>query len=483
MAIGILYATGWLFLAAHRTGEKPVYSTVHGLTSAFILTPMLWEMTVRFRLISATGASIVAVGFAVLGLVIGWRRNVTAVAWVTCASALLIACALFRETHDANLWTATLLAIAAAVEISACRDHWLGLRWLAALAADLAVFALTEYFLRGAETSEVLTAIHPGTVLGAQIALLTIYLASTVNRTIFRGLNATWFEIGQAAVALPIAIGGALRVAGSAPFGTLSVGLFCLLSGVACYVVSFAFLDRKHGRDRNFYTYSTFGMLLLPIGCVVLLGGLALIAAWSALAVTLMLAGLRGRCDTLRIHGAVCLLLAVWQSQLLQQAAEQVIRTGTGAAATLPATYFAAWTAACACYLIMLKVGKQRDWLDAAETWITAAIVLWSAAGWVAASIFQYISPAAPFRTGLLASLSMGTAWAGVRLHRPELMRLGYPLLALAGLKVILEDFHQGRSLPLFVSLVFCGGGLVLLPRLLRKTPSYFAQANKSSTR
>src|ERR1700693_1129650 len=117
VAIGILYATGWLFLAAHRAGEKPVYSTVHGLTSAFILTPMLWEMTVRFRLISATGASIVAGGFAVLGLVMGWRRNVTAVAWVTCASALLIACALFRETHDANLWTATLLAIAAAVEI------------------------------------------------------------------------------------------------------------------------------------------------------------------------------------------------------------------------------------------------------------------------------------------------------------------------------------------------------------------------------
>ena len=90
---------------------------------------------------------------------------------------------------------------------------------------------------------------------------------------------------------------------------------------------------------------------------------------------------------------------------------------------------------------------------------------------------------AAPFRTGLLASLSMGVAWAGVRLHRPELMRLGYPVLAIAGIKVILEDFNQGQSLPLFVSLIFCGGGLVLLPRLLRKTPSYFAQANKSSTR
>jgi hypothetical protein len=144
----------------------------------------------------------------------------------------------------------------------ACRDHWLGLRWLTALAADLVVVALTEYFLRPAGTSDVLTPIHPGTVLGAQIALLTIYLASNVDRTIFRGLNVTWFEIGQATVAFLIAIGGALRVAGSAPVATLGVGPFCLLGGVACYMVSFAFLDRKHGRDRNFYTYSTFGMLL-----------------------------------------------------------------------------------------------------------------------------------------------------------------------------------------------------------------------------
>jgi hypothetical protein len=64
--IGILYAAGWLYLAAHRAGEKPVYSTVHGLTSALILTPMRWEMTARFHLISAPEASIVVTGFAVL---------------------------------------------------------------------------------------------------------------------------------------------------------------------------------------------------------------------------------------------------------------------------------------------------------------------------------------------------------------------------------------------------------------------------------
>ena len=83
--------------------------------------------------------------------------------------------------------------------------------------------------------------------------------------------------------------------------------------------------------------------------------------------------------------------------------------------------------------------------------------------------LFESLSPTAPLRTGLLVLLSISTAWAGVRWRRAELMRLSYPRSALAGIKVAVEDFHQSRSLLLFVSLIFCGGGLVLLRRLLRK--------------
>lgn len=469
-AAGILYAAWWLFLAARRAGEKPVYSTVHGLTAALILVPMLWEMTVRFHIISAKAASAVIVGFAVLGLAIGWKRNVTAIAWIVTPAALLTACALFRETHDASLWAITLLAVALAVEICACRDHWLGLRWIAAIAADLGVLALTEFALRAAGGAQVLAPIRPGVVLGAQIALLTIYLASTVDRTIFRGLNITWFEIGQAAVAFLIFIGGVLRIASSMPLGTLSVGLFCLIGGAACYFVSFAFLDREHRRDRNFYTYSTFGALLIPTGCAVLLSGAPLVAAWSLLAALLMLAGLRGDRDSLRVHAALYLLLAVWHSQLLQEATARIIRTAGGLASGIPAEYALALLGAAACYTIIAFRRRQQNWIDATEAVVTAALLVWGAAGLAAAGISLYLSPAAPIRTAMLTAMAITAAWAGARWSRAEFTRLAYPLLALAGVKLIAEDFQQGQSLLLFLSLIFCGAGLIVLPRLMRSS-------------
>lgn len=465
---GILYAAGWLYLAARRASQRPVYSAVHALTAALILVPMLWEMTVRFHLISARSASLVVVGFAFLGLAIGWKQNVTAIGWIVTPAALLTACALFRETHDASLWAVTLLVVAAAVELSAYRDHWLGLRWIAAIAADLAVVALAELAPRSADGG-LLVAIRPGTVAAAQIALLTIYLAGTVGRTIFRHLSITWFEIGQAAVAFVISMGGALRFSGGAPMGTLSVGLFCLLAGAGCYVVSFAFLDREHKRDRNFYTYSTFGALLIPTGCAVLMSGAALAAAWSVLAVMMMLAGHHGERDTLRIHSAVYLLLAVWQTDLVPQAAVRIIRVNGGLTGGVSMEYLFALAGAAACYVVLAHAGKQRRWLDATEALVLTALTVWGAAGLVATLLCLYVSPAAPTRTALLTALAIAAAWSGSRWNRAEVQRLAYPLLALAGVKLVLEDFPQGQSLLLVLSLIFCGSGLILLPRLLRR--------------
>jgi hypothetical protein len=72
---------------------------------------------------------------------------------------------------------------------------------------------------------------------------------------------------------------------------------------------------------------------------------------------------------------------------------------------------------------------------------------------------------AAPLRTALLTAAALAMAWS----RRAELRRLAYPLMALAGLKLLAEDLQQGRSLTLFGSLIFFGGGLILLPRLLRR--------------
>ncbi|HEY3442952.1 MAG TPA: hypothetical protein VGK29_19485 [Paludibaculum sp.] len=456
--VGIIYAAWWLFLAAHRATERPMFSIIHGLTAALIMAPMLWEMTVKFHLLSGQISSAVAVCFTVFGLAIGWRRNLTAIAWIATLAGLLTATALFRETHDVTVWALTILVIAAATEFSACRDHWLGLRWIVAIVADIAILMVTLLAMRPPDAAQVVAAPAMGVVLGLQIALLTIYLSSTIDRTLFRHLNITGFEIGQAAMAFVISIGGALQVTRAGQAGAVSVGLFCLLGGAACYLVSFASLDHQDGRSRNFYTYSTFAVLLVVAGFDVLLKGGALAGAWSALAVAMLLAGLLRNRNTLRVHACVYLFLAVAASRMLQLATERIIRTNGDPLSALSAAYLLALAGAAICYAII--VVRQGKALDAV---VAASLVCWGllglAAGWM---------DAAPLRTAMLTALAITAGWAGSRWSRRELLWLAYPLMALAGLKLMLEDFQLGRSLTLFASLIFFGGGLILLPRLVK---------------
>jgi hypothetical protein len=459
-AAGLAYAAWWLYLAARRAWDRPLFSTVHSLTAALILAPLLWEVTIRFHLLTLEVASAALVLFSIWGLVMGWRHNITAIAWIATLAALFTTSALFRETHDAAAWVITTLLIAVAIEFSACRDHWLGLRWVVAAVADLTILALTFVVERPGSA--------PLLVFGAQMALLVIYLTSTVDRTIFRGLHISWFEIIQAAVAFAIAIGGALHVATAAGTGLVTVGMVCLIGGAACYLVSFAFLERRADRVRNFYTYSTYAILLITAACFLLLTGWPRASAFSALAVAMMAVGLFGERTTLRVHAALYLLLAASSSQLVQHAAASIIRTGEPA--PIGSGYLAALAGALLCYGAVLRFGtrKPAHWTDPAEAVISAALSSWGVAGLAAAGFSAVISESAPLRTALITALAIAAGWCGRRNERRELVWLVYPLLAVAGLKLVFEDLRQGRSITLFLSLIFFGGALVLLPRMWR---------------
>ena len=398
---GILYAVAWLWLAAQKA------SRVHGLTSALILAPMLWEMTVKFHLLSIEVASGVLVAFAVVGLAVAWKRSLAFIAWIVTLAGLATAIMLFREVHNATVLTVTLLALAAAVEISACRDHWLGLRWLTAFAANAAVYAI------GSSSA-------PAHVLVFQIALLTIYLGSTVDRTILRGLNISWYEVAQLAVAFAVSVHGAMEGA-----GPLQVGIFCAASGIACYVISFVFLDKKHGRDRNFYVYSTFGLLLVSVATGAMLSETARTGTWSVLAIALMSAGFSWGRDTLRLHSGVFLLMAVVQSKLIFHAADQIMRATSVMDVDL--AHLLALAASAGCYALIARHKEGLQWSDSAEEVVAAALMVWGVAGLLAQSLAMYVSPAAPLRTALLTVLAVGAAYCGAHWQRMEWKRLAYP--------------------------------------------------------
>jgi len=57
-------------------------------------------------------------------------------------------------------------------------------------------------------------------------------------------------------------------------------------------------------------------------------------------------------------------------------------------------------------------------------------------------------------------------AWAGRFGTWLEAGWLAYPLLAVAGLKILLEDLPRSRPATLFMSFAFYGAALILVPRL-----------------
>jgi hypothetical protein len=75
---------------------------------------------------------------------------------------------------------------------------------------------------------------------------------------------------------------------------------------------------------------------------------------------------------------------------------------------------------------------------------------------------------AAVVRTGVLAGLALALAFLARRLTLPELGWLVYPLVALGGLKLLMQDLRHGRPATLVLSLTLYGLVLTLAPRLLK---------------
>ena len=287
VAAGILYAILWLVWAARTPADERVEAALHSLTSVLVLAPLLWEATVRFHAVSTWAAGAILLFFTVFGLAISWQKDILILATIATLAGLGTASGLLMATHDVLPFTLVFLAIAAAVEASACLDHWLSERWLAASAADLSVLLATWLVTNERGLPASYAPIPHVWLLAVLVLLLAIYLSSTIVRTLLRGFTFTFFETLQCGFALAITLNGCLRLSAEDPRIAPAIGALGLLCAAGCYVVSFVLL--AHGR--NFYTYSTFGILLMLAGMRILLSPDAASAAWLGMAVACFLGG------------------------------------------------------------------------------------------------------------------------------------------------------------------------------------------------
>jgi hypothetical protein len=473
VALGLAYAGFWQLRAGREAlGGRRASAALHALASSVIAFPLVWETTARFGLLGPRGAGLAVVALSALGLAVAWRSHLTADAWLTTLAACATVLALLASTHDPVTALLTLLPIAAALEWLAFRDAWLGLRWCVAASADTVAILLVAVTLRP-HPPESYPALTASGAAGALLALPALYITGIAARTLLRGQPVRLFEAVQGTLAVLVGLGGARRVLAAHELPGALPALLAVGLGGLCYAVAFAHAERRPGQGRNFYFYSTAGGLLSLGGTLELGLGSALPLVWAGLGLAAVALGRRFERTTLCVHGALYLTAGAAGSGLLQ--AGGLALAGPTAAACAWAAWAVAGGAAVAWAVLAGDQRRPESVAARLPRLLVAFLVVLALAGaarWALEATLgdelrSDAGAAAVARSAVLAALVVGLAWLARR-GQPELAWLVYPLVALGGLKLLMQDLRAGRPATLVLSLGLYGAVLILVPRLLK---------------
>lgn len=455
----IVYALAWLVWAARTPAGRRTETVLYSLTSALVLAPLLWESALRLRVLSTDTAAAILLLFTVFGLLISWHKNLLVVATIATLTSILTGSALLIGSHDLLPFTWLLLAIAAAVETSACLDHWLSERWVAAAAADLVVLLATYLVTDPRGLPEAYLPVSHSALFASQMILPAIYLVSILVRTLLRGFVFTGFETAQLAVACLLAIGGALRLTAT-PYVRPAIAAVSLVCATACWAAAILL------RGRNRQTYAWFGCLLTLAGTRIAMPPGVAAALWCLLAPGALAIG-----TAIRRQGVLLLLCGVTASGALADATAFLLGSTDTSASLLPVTGTAA--AAAVCYLLATR-GASSPWLGASLAglafWLvggTGAVLLTGLYHTFAGAIASH-AYCATLRTAVLAGGAVLLASAARFWKRSELIPLVYLVMALAAYRLLLIDLRQEGNAALILSLLAYGLALIGLPRLMQ---------------
>jgi hypothetical protein len=473
VAGGLAYAAFWQVRADREALRGRRESAgFHDLASSLIAFPLIWETAARFDLLSPRTAYVVLIAFFMVGLGVAVHRRLVVNAALTTGLALVTAIALLVSTHDLLPALLALLAIAGLLEWIAIDDTWLGLRWLAAVVLDGVVF-LTIAVATRPEPPGGYAPLSTAAASRALLALPALYIVSVAARTLRHGRPVLAFEVVQGTLAALLGFGGAWKVLTAHGTSAPAPGLLALLLGALCYAAAFAFAERRPGQGRNFYFYSTAGGLLMLGGTLELGLGTALPLVWTGLGLAAVGLGRRFGRTTLRAHGALYLLAAALGAGLPSTGARAVAGLPPGELSRL------AWAVAVGAALAWAMLASERAAATPASArWprlLLALLVVLSLAEAARLALTATLGPRlaadagaqAVARSAVLLALVLALAWLAPR-GLPELAWLVYSLVAVGGLRLLLQDVRAGRPATLVASLGLYGSLLILLPRLLK---------------
>ncbi len=470
LLVAIVYAAGWMVWAVRAYASSRFASVTYAVTSAMILAPMLWESTVRFQTLSPGFTAVVLVGYVVLTLALAAPRDLELAPWVATIAACVTAVGLIITTHALVPLVVALLVVAFASEVAACSGHRLTQRVLAALAVDFAIWQLIDVATLSKAVPEGYEAVGAATVATLCLALPAIYGVSIGVRGFLRREAIPYFDMGQGVLAFALGTFGALRATHEA-IAPVQGAVFLVLAAVCYWGALSRFVE--DGQARNRRVSATWAAALLVAGSWMLLpAGLQVVFLCAAAVVVAFLYARTGKIS-LGIHTSVYLAAAA----VVSPVAGYVVSTLAGSVPRAPL-----WS------LLMVAVAAGLSYVVGARhvegritrrlLWVVPALL----AGFAAAALaVSAIVAATCGSTGLVASrlsvvrtivgcaVALALAFVGARWKRVELGWVAYAAVGFGTLKLLFEDLRFGNAASLVVSLLFYGGVLILLPRMMQR--------------
>jgi hypothetical protein len=466
--IAIAYALAWLVFAARSAADAKLPRLLYAATSALILAPMLWELSLRFHVVSADFSAAVLALYAATATLLTGKRELPPIFPVAYFAAAVTALALSIATHVMLPYLALLLLMFAVSEQRSLKHRELPLRVLLSALIACALWILVFLYRTPLAARSDYPDVPAALLVLPATLFFVLFAASLGIRTVQRRESLSAFESVQAMIAffLAFATWGYL-VSGFYP---LAAGSFCLVLAAACYAVAWG-IFRRASLLRNFRILALWSAALLLIGIF-----LSFSANWKLTAILIAAtaaAFLADRlcCITLQCHAAVYLLVAAAVSGSLQYSAA-ALAGSMPPTVTLGAIAFAACSLFC--YLAVQRNRRQAGRLQSVLVFAAAmlaafavAALLAFAAARLAAILFPLdLSRTALVRTFALCLIALALAYFGARQQRSELTRIAYLTLALLAIKLLLEDMPRGHMELIALSIAMFAFTLIAVPRL-----------------
>jgi hypothetical protein len=461
------YALTWLIAAGKTTNRAPTSSTIYALVSSMMFLGLVWENEARSALLPPSIAALLIVVYLCAGQVVAWLRDRREIAAAMTASTVALSLALFVVTHNLIPFNISLLSAAAVSEFAASRGRWLGQRWMAALGADFAILITSWIFSQSPTLPAGYAPFSQSSVLGIQFVLVLVYLASMSYRTLATRTVVTAFEMVQNVVATGLLVLGQIVLA-SPSRQRLLIGVICFIIALGSYTGSIYLADKR--ARRNSWAYGLFGLALQITAILTVVPPYARPVTLCVLGVGAAWLGNRERQTGLRWHAPVYLFAAALACGLVRISGQSL----TNLNIPRPDHLIAMLITAASVALVYALVGSGQAGNPRVPPLFCAGLLAWIALGLGAIAIqavFGGVFFATSLRVALICLVAVGTARWGI-LNRaadgPEWVWISCPLMLYGAWRIVVEDLPSGRPAASALSLLFYGGALLLLTRMLR---------------